>query len=149
MTRAAQLCTFTVADTLLGLEVEHVQEVIRFHEMARVPLASDKIEGLINLRGQIVTAIDMRRRLGLDPRDPGDLPMNVVLTPGHGSVSLLVDDIGDVLELDDRTFESPPATLAPAYREMIRGVYKLERGLLLVLDSRKAIDLNQSQSEAA
>jgi len=149
VTRAAQLCTFTVAQTLLGLEVEHVQEVIRFHEMAKVPLASEKIEGLINLRGQIVTAIDMRRRFGLPPREAGDLPMNVVLTPGHGSVSLLVDDIGDVLELDDLTFEPPPATLAPPYRELIRGVYKLDGRLLLVLDSRKAIDLNHAQTEAA
>lgn len=141
MSRPAQLCTFTVAETLLGLEVEHVQEVLRFHEMARVPLASDTIEGLINLRGQIVTAIDMRRRFSLPPRDDEQRPMNVVLSPSHGSVSLLVDDIGDVLDLDDQAMESPPATLDPAYQDLIRGVYKLDGRLLLMLDPTKAIDL--------
>lgn len=145
MERPAQLCTFTVADALLGLEVGHVQEVIRFHEMARVPLASETIEGLINLRGQIVTAIDMRRRLFFEPRGTGDLPMNVVLTPKHGSVSLLVDDIGDVLDLDRTQMEAPPSTLDPAYHELIRGVYKLEGRLLLMLDPIRAIDLNRTE----
>jgi len=142
----AQLCTFTVADTLLGLEVEHVQEVLRFHAMARVPLASDTIEGLINLRGQIVTAIDLRRRFGLPPREDGALPMNVVLTPSHGSVSLLVDEIGDVLDLDDQALEAPPATLDPAFQDLIRGVYKLEGRLLLMLDADQAIDLSPSEA---
>ena len=141
MNRTPQLCTFTVADTLLGLEVEHVQEVLRFHEMARVPLAQPQIEGLINLRGQIVTAIDMRRRFALPPRSEGERPMNVVLTPIHGSVSLLVDDIGDVLDLDDQQLETPPATLDPAYQELIRGVYKLDGRLLLLLDPDLAIAL--------
>lgn len=146
MSRASQLCTFTVAKTLLGLEVEHVQEVLRFHEMARVPLASEQIEGLINLRGQIVTAIDMRRRFNLDPRESGALPMNVVLTPNHGSVSLLVDDIGDVLDLDDQELETPPATLDASYHELIRGVYKLDGRLLLLLDPDKAIELGRPET---
>lgn len=143
MKRTVQLCSFTVFGTIFGLEVKHVQEVIRFHEMARVPLASEKIEGLINLRGQIVTAIDMRRRLGLQPRQPSDLPMNVVLTPEHGSVSLLVDEIGDVLELEEQQLEAPPATLDSRARELIRGVYKLDGRLLLVLDSIRTIELGQ------
>ncbi len=146
MSHASQLCTFTVAKTLLGLEVEHVQEVLRFHEMARVPLASEQIEGLINLRGQIVTAIDMRRRFDLEPRATGELPMNVVLTPNHGSVSLLVDDIGDVLDLDDQQIEAPPSTLDPTYHELIRGVYKLDGRLLLLLDPHKAIDLGRPET---
>lgn len=146
MSRPIQLCTFTVAETLLGLEVEHVQEVIRFHEMARVPLAADTIEGLINLRGQIVTAIDMRRRFGLPPREDGALPMNVVLTPIHGSVSLLVDEIGDVLDLNEESMEAPPATLDPAFQDLIRGVYKLDGQLLLVLDAVRAIALATSEA---
>ncbi|MEZ4331012.1 MAG: chemotaxis protein CheW [Myxococcota bacterium] len=146
MKHTTQICTFGVCGHLFGLEVEHVQEVIRFHEMARVPLACDQIEGLINLRGQIVTAIDLRRRFGLPPRDPGDLPMNVVLTPHHGSVSLLVDDIGDVLELDAQQLERPPATLDPAFQDLIRGVYKLDGRLLLVLDSMRTIDLSLSDA---
>lgn len=146
MTRPAQLCTFTVSDALLGLEVEHVQEVLRFQEMARVPLASAQIQGLINRRGQIVTAIDMRTRLSLPARATGELPMNVVLTPDHGSVSLLVDDIGDVLDLDDRQLEAIPSTVDPIYHDLIRGVYKLDGQLLLLLDPTRAIDLNRADA---
>jgi purine-binding chemotaxis protein CheW len=99
------------------------------------------IEGLINLRGQIVTAIDMRRRLGLPPRG-GDLtPMNMVVRTEDGAVSLLVDEIGDVLDVDAATYERPPESLAPAAREIILGVYKLPDRLLLILDAERTVDL--------
>ncbi|MBS2020709.1 MAG: chemotaxis protein CheW, partial [Deltaproteobacteria bacterium] len=91
-----QLCTFLIDGMLFGVDVTNVQEVIRYQEMTRVPLASSTVRGLINLRGQIVTAIDMRARLGLPPRADQALPMNVVASTGDGVVSLLVDEIGDV-----------------------------------------------------
>ena len=144
MNETAQLCTFSVGELLFGVEVEHVQEVMRFQEMTRVPLAPERVEGLINLRGQIVTAIDMRKRLGLKPRDQDALPMNVVLTPDHGTVSLLVDEIGDVLELFGSDFERPPPTLDPSVLSLIRGVYKLEKDLLLVIDSNQAIEVDDT-----
>src|ERR1700753_2581961 len=106
-----QFCTFYVDNLFLGIDVQQVQEVIRYQEMTRVPLAPAAIRGLINLRGQIVTAIDMRCWLGLPPRRAEELPMNVVVRDGDSAVSLLVDRIGDVLETDDDSFELPPPTI--------------------------------------
>src|SRR5438132_1609915 len=103
MSDTKQYCSFLVADLFLGVEVQLVQEVIRFQEMTQVPLACGQIGGLINLRGQIVTAIDLRRRLA--DRGDGKLPMNVVIRTDDGSVSLLVDEIGDVLDVDASLYE--------------------------------------------
>lgn len=132
-----QLCTFTLDGLLFGVEVVNVQEVIRYQEMTKIPLASAVVRGLINLRGQIVTAIDMRARLGLPALAEDHQPMNVVLRTGDGVVSLLVDEIGDVLELDGRDFERPPETLSGVFREVLTGVYKLQSGLLLLLDGER------------
>src|SRR5579872_4708592 len=123
---SSQFSTFFVADLFFGVEVLRVQEVLRFQPMTGVPQAPEVIEGLINLRGQIVTAIDMRRRLGLPPRSSGQLPMNIVVCTSDGAVSLLVDEIGDVMQMDASTCERPPANLDPVAREIIRGVYKLK-----------------------
>jgi purine-binding chemotaxis protein CheW len=111
-----------------------VQEVIRSQVMTRVPLASRVVRGLINLRGQIVTALDLRRRLDLPDRPPDRLPMNVVVRIEGGLLSLLVDEIGDVLETSPDTFERPPETLRGAARQLISGTYKLKGRLLLLLD---------------
>jgi purine-binding chemotaxis protein CheW len=133
--------TFFVADLFFGVDVLRVQEVLRFHQMTRVPLSPEVIEGLINLRGQIVTAIDMRRRLKLPPRPAGQAPMNMVVRTEDGAVSLLVDEIGDVLDVDSATYEQPPENLDPAASELIRGIYKLKDRLLLVLDAERTVDL--------
>lgn len=137
----AQYSTFFVGELFFGIDVLCVQEVLRFQEMTCVPLAPEVIEGLINLRGQIVTAIDMRRRLGLPPRSTDVRPMNMVVRTEDSAVSLLVDEIGDVLEVEGSAFEVPPDNLAPEARELIRGVYKLKDRLLLVLDTERAVDL--------
>jgi purine-binding chemotaxis protein CheW len=142
MAQKKQLSTFFVDRLFFGIEVEKVQEVIRYQEMTRVPLAPPVVQGLINLRGQIVTAVDLRRRLGLNERVTTDLPMNVVVRHDDGAVSLLVDEIGDVLEVDEETFEQPPDTLDDRARELIRGVYKLEGRLLHVLDAEKTLNLS-------
>lgn len=134
MTVQRQLCTFSLADQYYGLDVLNVQEIIRFQNMTRVPLAHRDVSGLINLRGQIVTAIDLRRRLELPDRLPGVQPVNIVVQTDDGAVSLLVDEIGDVLQLDELGFERPPDTLRGIARDMISGAYKLEQRLLLVLD---------------
>lgn len=140
MAEAQQFCTFFLEGLFFGIEVEKVQEVIRYQEMTRVPLAPSVVGGLINLRGQIVTAVDMRRRLGLSERPEDQLPMNVVVRTEDGAVSLLVDEIGDVLETEEESFERPPETLQGEARELIRGVYKLKGQLLLILDTDKALD---------
>lgn len=139
MSKTQQLCTFFVADRFFGVDVTRVQEVIRYQEITPVPLASSVIRGLINLRGQIVTALDMRARLGLPARANGDLPMNVVVRTDDGAVSLLVDEIGDVVEVADTNREPPPETLVHGSRELIAGVCKLKDRLLLVLDPERAI----------
>lgn len=140
-----QVCTFLVGSMKFGIDVLHVQEVIRYQEITHVPLAPHAVVGLINLRGQIVTAIDMHRRLGLEARPDGDLPMNVVMRKADGTVSLLVDAIGDVVEVRDDALELPPETLDAATREVVKWVYKLDDGLLLMVDAdavsgRRALD---------
>lgn len=135
-----QLCTFYLNGLYLGVDVTRVQEVIRYQEMTRVPLAAPAVRGLINLRGQIVTAIELRTRMGLPPRADGQRPMNVVIRASWGgNVSLLVDEIGDVIEVDERDFEPMPETVPAASRELFTGVYKLRERLLLVLDTERAI----------
>jgi purine-binding chemotaxis protein CheW len=136
-----QFSTFFVADLFFGVDVLNVQEVLRFQQMTPVPQAPGVIEGLINLRGQIVTAIDMRRRLRLPARADDKSPMNIVVRTSDGAVSLLVDEIGDVLDMDASTYERPPENLDPAAKELIRGVYKLNGRLLLVLDAERTADL--------
>jgi purine-binding chemotaxis protein CheW len=136
-----QFSTFFVGRFFFGIDVLHVQEVLRFEKMARVPLAAPVIEGLINLRGQIVPAIDMRRRMSLEPRAQGETPMNLVVRTDEGAVSLLVDNIGDVLQLDSGTFELPPSNLSQIARELIRRIYKLPNRLLFVLDVEKTVDV--------
>jgi purine-binding chemotaxis protein CheW len=134
-----QLCTFYLDGLLFGVGVEQVQEVIRYQEMTPVPLAPSAIRGLINLRGQIVTAIDLRRRLELPDGDSGRLPMNVVIRTADGLVSLLVDEIGDVIDVDSDSCHDPPMTLSGAARELIRGAYPLPGRLLLALDVDKTM----------
>lgn len=139
MTMERQFCTFHLDTLFLGIEVMRVQEVIRRQAMTRVPLAPRAVRGLINLRGHIVTAIDLRERLGLPPRPEDREPMNVVVRTDEGAVSLLVDEIGDVLETEAAQFESLPETLPPPARELLRGVYKVPGRLLLILDTERAL----------
>lgn len=139
MNKRRQLCTFFLQDLYFGVEVEKVQEVIRYQEMTRIPLAPEVIAGLINLRGQIVTAIDLRRQLDLAERHVGQLPMNVVIRRDDGPISLLVDEIGDVVEVEGDSFEELPDTLESRRKEFLRGVYKLKDKLLLLLDTDKAV----------
>jgi purine-binding chemotaxis protein CheW len=149
MARKKQFSTFVVDRLLFGVEVEKVQEVIRYQQMTRVPLAPAVVKGLINLRGQIVTAIDLRRRLGLRDRAAADLPMNVVVRHDDGAVSLLVDEIGDVLEVEEESFELPPGTLSGEARELIRGVYKLKDTLMIALDTDKILNLVTTAARGA
>ncbi len=135
---ARQLCTFLLDGLLFGVDVTRVQEVIRHQEMTPVPLAPTVVAGLINLRGQIVTALDMRQKLNMPPRPADQLPMNVVVRQDEGVVSLLVDEIGDVVDVDDASVEPPPETLPVDAKAMISSVYKLEEQLLLLLNTKLA-----------
>jgi purine-binding chemotaxis protein CheW len=140
--RLHQYATFYVDHLYCGIEVLRVQEVLRPQQMTRVPLAPAMIEGLINLRGQIVTALDMRRRLRLPQRVSTELPMNLVVRVEDRAVSLLVDDIGDVVEVHSDTFEEPPQTLPAAQRSAMKGIHKLDGRLLVVLDTDRILQLD-------
>ena len=142
MSAERQFCTFHVGELYLGVDVLRVQEVIRAQPMTPVPLAPPVVRGLINLRGQIVTALDLRRRLALPDRAETDPPpVNVVLLTDDGAVSLLADEVGDVLTVSNSDFELPPGTLRGEARELIRGAYKLPDRLLLILDPDRAVTL--------
>ncbi len=143
-TTQQQFCTFFIQGLMFSVEVESIQELIRHQEMTVVPLAPEVVAGLINLRGQIVPALDLRPRLGVSARPEGGLPMNGVVRTGDGAVSLLVDEIGDVLEVSEDDFENAPDTLASTSRELIRGVYKLKNELLLVLDTQRSVNISAS-----
>src|SRR3954470_332547 len=136
---SGQLATFRLDGDLYGVEVEHVQEVLRSQNLTRVPLAPPAVAGLINLRGQVVTAIELRERLGRPPRPQGTDAVVIVVRLQGEAVSLLVDSIADVVDVEAGDFEAPPDTLDGQARELIRGAYKLDGQLLLALDVQKAV----------
>lgn len=131
---AMQFCTFYLEGALYGLRVDQVQEIVRHQEMTPVPLADAVIAGLINLRGQIVSALDLRVRLGLPTRSRSQLATNVLVRHQDESVSLLVDEIGDVVDVPEDSFEDAPDSVVGEARTLARGVYKLPDKLLHVLD---------------
>lgn len=141
MANPSQLCTFYLDKLLFGVELKGVQEVIRSLEMTTVPLAPKVVSGLINLRGQIVTAVNLRQRLELQPTTSETPAMNVVVRSVDGAVSLQVDEIGDVVEVEESTFEPAPETLRASLRVIILGIHKLNGRLLHVLDIEKACQI--------
>jgi purine-binding chemotaxis protein CheW len=136
---SGQLATFRLDGDLYGVEVEHVQEVLRSQGLTRVPLAPPAVAGLINLRGQVVTAIELRERLGRPPRAEGTDAVVIVVRLRGEAVSLLVDSIDDVVDVEANDFEAPQDTLEGQARDLIRGAYKLDGQLLLALDVHKAV----------
>lgn len=144
-------CTFYLDNYYFGIEVEQVQEIIRFQEITPVALAPAVVKGLINLRGQIVTAVDLRCLLELPERNEHEIPMNIVVRTPVGAFSLLADRIGDVLELADGSFESPPDNITGMARTLIQRAYKLEGTLLLTMSIDKLVsaDVLNRKAEAA
>jgi purine-binding chemotaxis protein CheW len=135
---STRLVTFTLDERLYGVEVSWVQEVLRGLPRTRVPLAPPAMAGLINLRGQVLPAVDLRVQLGLPARPDGE-PMLVVVRVGGEPLALLVDSIGAVVDVEQDQFELPPDTLAGPVRELIVGAYKLPDRLLLSLDVDRAV----------
>jgi purine-binding chemotaxis protein CheW len=143
------MATFWVGGLLLGVEIEHVQEVLLGQEVTPVPLADDAVVGLLNLRGRLAAAVELRHRLGLPPRAPGDVPVHVVIRNDGEPVSLVVDREGEVVEVDDRTAEPVPETVSPTIRAFLTEAHQLDGPLLLVLDPDRAIALSANLREAA
>ncbi len=145
----SQLSTFHVGKYLFGVDVSLVQEVVRLQQMTPVPLAPAEIAGLINLRGEVLTAIDLRARLGLPPAPTGDgpdgagrrEPVNVVVRVDDEPVSLLVDEIGGVLEVSQVPFEQTPSTVDERVRDLLLGAYTLPDRLLLALNAQRVLEV--------
>jgi purine-binding chemotaxis protein CheW len=135
-----QFATFEVAGQLFGVEVHTVQEVLSYNEYTPVPLAPPAVGGLFNLRGQVIAAVDLRVQLGLERQAMQGPVMNVILRGDGEPVSLLVDRIGEVVDLDDEQFEGPPDTLSGPTRELVTGTFKMDGRLMLALDVNQAVD---------
>jgi len=136
-----QFCTFRLAGLLFGVDVLNVQEVLQGQEITEVPHSRRSVSGLLNLRGQIAATIDMRSRLGLPPRDDAKMPVHIVVKFHDEPVSLVVDEIGDVMSIDPDLYEPPPETVSGSAKELISGAYKLDGQLLMALDIGRTLSL--------
>lgn len=146
---SSQFCGFTAAGGLYGLPVSDVQELVRPQIVTPVPLAAPEIAGLINLRGQVVPSIDLRVKLGLPPREPGQSIMNVVVCTPVGPAALVVDSVVDVIEADSTWFETIPDTVSTAAKEFIVAACKLSDRLLLILDVSRVTRVDTPTSYAS
>jgi len=126
--------TMYIENQLFGIPVLTVQDVLGPQKITRIPLAPREVAGSLNLRGRIVTAIDVRLRLGLPPRPANERGMSVVADQGGELYSLMVDQVGEVLSLPNAKFERNPPILDPLWRDFSLGIYRLEGKLLVVLD---------------
>jgi len=138
-----QLATFYLENELFGIDALHVQEIMSYQEITSVPLAPDYVKGLINLRGQIVTVIDLRRRLGFEPLDNDTTSMNLIVQSDEGLMSVFVDQIGNVLDLKSDRLKPAPGTIRGVAVHYIQAVCQLEEELLIVLDIDSVLQLTQ------
>jgi purine-binding chemotaxis protein CheW len=139
--------TFFLNGICFGVPIEKVQEVLEHQEITPVPLSPAVLPGIINLRGQILTTIDLKSRLNLSESEMSETAMMMVVRTSEGPMNLVVDKIGAVLDVDASLFEPPPETLKPSVHAVTTHVCKLEKNLLLVLDTEKAIQLGESGGE--
>ena len=137
-----QLATFFLGDELFGVNTLHVQEILTYQEVTSVPLAPDYVRGLINLRGQIVTVIDLRCRLGFERLEDQRTSMNIIVNSDEGLMSLLVDNIGNVLDIPVDRLLPPPGTIRGVAVHYIQEVCQLEDELLIMLDLHSILQLN-------
>ncbi len=141
--------SFTIAGQLFGIPVLKVRDVLASYKIARIPLAPAEILGQLNLRGRVVTAIDIRRRIGQPPRDSGGKSKSIVVEDANELYSLVVDGVGEVLSLSSTAFETSPPTLDPSFRAYAVGIYRLDHGLLVVLDIASLLSFGGIAAAAA
>lgn len=134
-----QLCTFRLADHLYGIGLQALQEVTRHIPLTPVPASPLWVAGLLSLRGQIITALDLRARLALTPRPQDQNPMNVVVLHDKELVCLLVDSISDIIFVDEDDFCPPPTTLDQGVQPFIIGAYKLEKELVVEINLEQVL----------
>lgn len=133
--------TIMIADQLFGIPVMQIQDVLGEQKINKIPLAPPEVAGSLNLRGRIVTAINVRRRLGLEAREKNSKDMSVVVEHENELFSLIIDNVGDVLALDYENYENTPATLDPVWKEIAMGIYRLDDQLLIVLDVSRLLSI--------
>jgi len=136
-----QLSTFWIANELFGVNALRVQEILPYQEITAVPLAPEYIKGLINLRGQIITVLDLRRKLGFPSLDGETMPTNLIVNSNEGAMSLLVDEIANVVDLHGDRLTPPPGTIRGVAVQYIQAVCQLEESLLIVLDIDSVLQL--------
>jgi purine-binding chemotaxis protein CheW len=139
---ASMFVTMTVRGQLCGIPVLSVRDIIVTQSMTRIPLAPPEIAGSMNLRGRIVTAIDLRRRLNLPAREKGQAGMSVVVERQGELYSLVVDSVREVVEFDDSQMEPNPPTLSAGWREFSTGIYRLQSELLVVLNAERVLAIH-------
>jgi len=137
---ASDFLTITIANQVFGIPVLQVQDVLGSQKVTHIPLARPEIAGSLNLRGRVVTAIDVRCRLNLPKREDKQKEMSVVVEHDNELYSLIIDEVGDVMSLQNSDFENSPPTLDPLWCEVSAGIYRLEKELLVVLDVSKLLD---------
>jgi len=128
-----QYSTFFIAGHLYGIDVTQVQEIVKSMPTTQVPLAKNYVKGLINLRGQVATAIELRKLLEITEEAPSEL-MNVVCRCDGNLISFMVDEIGEVIEVSNEDFEQPPNTIPENIRSLMTGVYKTEQHLISIIN---------------
>lgn len=136
--------TVMLGEQLFGLPISRVQDVFMLERLTRVPLSQPEIAGVLNLRGRIVTAIDMRRRLGLPKREDGKKPMAIGIESKGESYGLLIDTVGEVLKLDENNREPNPVNLDARLARVSAGVHRLDGQLLVVLDVDRVLDMGEA-----
>jgi purine-binding chemotaxis protein CheW len=141
MSHSRQFCTFYLDRLLFGVESQKIQEVVGYRDLRPVPLAPAAVSGLMNLRGQVVVALELRKQLELSERPASMTPVCLVVRAAGGEVCLLADEVGNVVEVEDATFEPSPETLSPRLRSVILGVHKLEHQLMHVLNTDRACEV--------
>ena len=141
MSETRQFCSFYLDHLLFGIESQKIQEVVAYRELRSVPLAPPVVSGLMNLRGQVVVAFELRRQLELAERPGNMAPVCLMVRADQGTVCLLADEVGNVLEVEEETFEPTPETLSPRLRSLILGVHKLDGQLMHVLDTERACEI--------
>ena len=146
---ATDFLTVMIADQIFGIPVMQVQDVLNSQSVTKIPLAPPEVAGSLNLRGRIVTAINVRERLGLDQNDQDSKNMSVVVEHENELYSLVIDSVGDVLTLKDDNFENTPSTLDPMWRDISMGIFRLEDQLLVVIDVPKFIGSIHNENTAS
>jgi len=141
-----EFVTFTIAGQLFGIPVLQIQDVLSSYQITPVPLAPPEITGSLNLRGRVVTAMDLRLRLGLSARAKEAESMSIVAENEGELYSLMVDSVGEVLALSQSEYERNPPTLDAKFRTFSDGIYRLDKQLLVVLDVNRLLDYEQSDA---